>query len=107
VEFGEDCIQKRWSDVALDLDGAVEQQGAHGAPGEAGHERPRYNLLSMISNVSNPSAYKPPEANQLPKQAISLTKTLSLTNQKLLLILGACASLLPVVLAKHPAVHDR
>jgi hypothetical protein len=53
--------------VALDLD------GAHGAPGEAGHERPRYNLLSLISNLSNPSAYKLPEANQLPNQAISLT----------------------------------
>jgi hypothetical protein len=53
--------------VALDLD------GAHGAPGEAGRERPRYNLLSLISNLSNSSAYKLPEANQLPNQAISLT----------------------------------
>jgi hypothetical protein len=53
--------------VALDLD------GAHGAAGEAGHERPRYNLLSLISNLSNPSAYKLPEANQLSNQAISLT----------------------------------
>jgi hypothetical protein len=73
MEFGGDCIQKRWPDVALDLDGAVEQQEAHGAPGEAGHGRPRYNLLSLIPNLSNPSAYKLPEANQLPKQAIFLT----------------------------------
>jgi hypothetical protein len=59
--------------VTLDLDGAAEQQGAHGAPGEAGHGRPRYNLLSPIPNLSNPSAYKLTKANQLPKQAISLT----------------------------------
>jgi hypothetical protein len=59
--------------VALDLDGTAEQQGAHGAPGDAGHGRPRYNLVSLIPNLYNPSAYKLPEANQLPKQAISLT----------------------------------
>jgi hypothetical protein len=43
--------------VALDLDGAAEQQRAHGTPGEAGHERPRYNLLSMNSNLSNLSNF--------------------------------------------------
>jgi hypothetical protein len=56
-EFGGDCIQKRWPDVALDLDGAAEQQRPHGTPGEAGHERPRYNLLSMNSNLSNLSNF--------------------------------------------------
>jgi hypothetical protein len=34
-EFGSDCIQRRWPDVALDLDGVAEQQGAHDASWEA------------------------------------------------------------------------
>jgi hypothetical protein len=48
-EFSEDCIQRRWSDVVLDLDGAAEQQAAHDAPGRHRHERPRYKInLSLI-----------------------------------------------------------
>jgi hypothetical protein len=36
--FGEDCIQTKWPDVALDLNGATEQEGAHDAPGRQARE---------------------------------------------------------------------
>jgi hypothetical protein len=56
-EFGEGCIQRKWPVVALDLDGAAELQGAHGALGEAETRAKVQIQLSMPSLSLIPSAY--------------------------------------------------
>jgi hypothetical protein len=50
-ECGEGCIQTKWPDVVLDLDGAAEQGDAHGAPGRQAREAKVQSNLSLFLSI--------------------------------------------------------
>jgi hypothetical protein len=50
-ECGEGCIQTKWPDVALDLDGAAEQGDAHDAPGRQARAAKVKSNLSLFLSI--------------------------------------------------------
>jgi hypothetical protein len=70
-ELSVDCIQRKWPDVVLDLDGAAEQRAAHDAPGRQAREAKVQDQSKPNPSLSMPQAHMTPAANKLPTNLIS------------------------------------